>query len=133
VKQKSKILIIEDEEHLALLIKLNLEHTGKYEVFVAKDGEEGLRKAKQENPHLVILDLRLPKLPGEEVCKEIRRDEKIGDTPIIMVTAKGSSVDSVIGKVIGANCYISKPFEIDRLLQEIDKIINKSQKEANEK
>jgi len=128
VEQKSKILIIEDEEHLALLIKLNLEHTGKYEVFIAKDGEEDLRKAKQENPNLVILDLRLPKLPGEEVCKEIRRDEKIGDTPIIMVTAKGSSVDSVIGKVIGANCYISKPFEIDKLLEEIDKIINKPQK-----
>nr|MBU1328720.1 response regulator [Candidatus Omnitrophota bacterium] len=128
MEQKSKILIIEDEEHLALLIKLNLEHTGKYEVFIAKDGEEDLRKAKQENPNLVILDLRLPKLPGEEVCKEIRRDEKIGDTPIIMVTAKGSSVDSVIGKVIGANCYISKPFEIDKLLEEIDKIINKPQK-----
>jgi two-component system, OmpR family, alkaline phosphatase synthesis response regulator PhoP len=82
---------------------------------------------------LIILDLRLPRLTGEEVCKEIRRDEKIGDTPIIMVTAKGSSVDSVIGKVIGANCYISKPFEIDKLLEEIDKIINKPQKEANEK
>ena len=130
MNEKSKILIIEDEEHLSLLMKLNLEHTGKYEVSIANDGEEGLKKAKQENPNLIILDLRLPKLSGEEVCKEIRRDEKIGDIPIIMVTAKGAIVDSVIGKVIGADCYMSKPFEIDKLLEEIDKIINKLQKKG---
>lgn len=128
MEHKNKILIIEDEEHMALLIKLNLEHTGKYEVSIANNGKEGLRKAKQENPNLIILDLLLPELPGEEVCREIRRDENIGNTPIIMVTAKCSTVDSIIGKVIGANCYIPKPFEIDMLLQEIDKIINKPKK-----
>ena len=125
--KKSRILIIENEEHFASLIKLNLEHTGKYEVFIAGDGEEGLRKARQENPHLIILDLGLPKLSGEEVCKEIRRDEKIGNSPIIIVTAKVTPVDSIVGKVIGANSYITKPFETNKLLKEIDKILNKPQ------
>ncbi|MBU1061617.1 MAG: response regulator [Candidatus Omnitrophica bacterium] len=122
--EKRKILIIEDEEDLTLLLKFNLENTGKYAVSIAYDGEDGLRKAKQESPHLVILDLRLPKLTGEEVCREIRRDEKIGRVPIIMVTGKSSPADRIIGKVIGANSYIPKPFKIEQLIVEIDNLTN---------
>ena len=125
MRKKYRILIIEDEEYLASLIKLNLEQTGKYRVSIANDGEEGLNKAKREKPGLVILDLRLPKLSGEEVCKAIRQDGKIGNVPIVMVTAKDSLADSIVGRVIGADCYITKPFELDNLLKQIDNIINK--------
>ena len=123
--QKNKILIIDDEKHLAALIKLNLEHTGKYEVSVAHDGEEGLKKVTQEAPHLIILDLILPKLTGEEVCKKIRRDEKTEKIPIIMVTAKASTADVIIGKVIGANHYITKPFQMNDLLKSIEEVLNR--------
>lgn len=121
--QKNRILIIDDEEHLAALVKLNLEHTGKYEVSVANDGEEGLKKALKETPHLIILDLILPKISGEEVCKKIRRDEATEKIPIIMVTAKASTTDAIIGKVIGANQYMTKPFQMNDLLKNIETVL----------
>ncbi|MFZ2385455.1 MAG: response regulator [Candidatus Omnitrophota bacterium] len=123
--QKNKILIIDDEKHLAALIKLNLEHTGKYEVSIANDGEEGLRKANQESPHLIILDLILPKITGEEVCKKIRREEATEKIPIIMVTAKASTTDAIIGKVIGADHYMTKPFQMDDLLKNIEEVLKR--------
>lgn len=108
------ILIIEDEEDIASTLRIALEAEG-YDVAVAVDGEEGLLKARKHTPDLIVLDLRLPKLPGEMVCKEIRKDTVISQTPIIMLTSKDSEVDKVVGKVIGASCYISKPFDLDEL------------------
>lgn len=125
MRKKKKLLLIEDKEDLCALLKFNIECSGRYEVIIAMDGEDGLKKAKEAKPHLIILDLGLPKLSGEEVCKKVRSDENIGKTPIIMATAKGSEADRIIGKVIGADSYISKPFEIEELLNEIDKLLEK--------
>ncbi len=117
---KKRILIIEDERNIRNFLAYRLRKLG-FEVLTAKDGEEGLEEARRQIPDLIILDLMLPKFPGEEVCKAIREgeDEKLASIPIIMLTAKNSEVDRIVGKVIGANCYLTKPFSASALLTEI--------------
>ena len=113
---KAKILIIEDEEDLIKGLKLNLTDEG-FVVDWALDGNEGLRKALDETPDLILLDIMLPDLDGLEVCRQLR-EKKVG-TPIIMLTAKGEEVDKVVGLEIGADDYITKPFSIRELLARI--------------
>lgn len=117
---KKRILIIEDDQSISKFLAHRLRQM-QFEVVLAADGEEGLNKARQEVPDLVLLDLTLPKCSGEEVCKAIREDENehFSSTPIIMLTAKTSDADRIIGKVIGANSYMTKPFRSDELLKEI--------------
>ncbi|MDD4955957.1 MAG: response regulator, partial [Candidatus Omnitrophica bacterium] len=76
----------------------------------------GLKKAIEGGIDLLILDLKLPGLPGEEICRQLRKDERFERLPIIMLTAKDTDADKVVGKVIGANYYIRKPFDIEELL-----------------
>jgi len=123
---KKKILIIEDEKDIRRTLQLQLEAEG-FEVIAASDGEDGLRKAKTEGPDLLILDLRLPKLPGEEVCRELRKDEKYLSMPIIMLTAKGTDADWVRGMVIGANYYIPKPYDMKDLLETMQLLLRGEQ------
>jgi two-component system alkaline phosphatase synthesis response regulator PhoP len=122
---KKTILIIDDEKNLSRVLELQLTELG-YTILIAADGKEGLAKAKEEKIDLIILDLRLPKLPGEEVCRQIRKDERIGKIPILMLTAKAQDVDRVIGRVIGANCYLTKPFEWDVLIEQINKLLQEA-------
>lgn len=119
---KKKLLFIEDEVETCKIMAFYFERKG-FEVIVAYDGLEGLNKAKQEQPDAIILDLMLPKLCGEEVCKAIRKDAAVGKTPIIMVTGKTDEVDMVIGRLIGADAYITKPFSTEKLLDEINRLI----------
>lgn len=121
--KKKRILVVEDERDLAKLVKFNLESTDRYDVVIATAGGEGLDKVKEHIPDLVLLDLMLPDIPGEEVCKEIRRDPLTGDIPVIMMTAKSLDVDRIIGKVVGANHYMTKPFSSNELLRQIDKLL----------
>lgn len=127
--EKAKVLVIEDEEDISELLTLRLAKTGFY-VSVAHDGEEGLEKARETNPDVIILDLMLPKMSGEEVCKAIRENENtdVAKTPIIMLTAKSTQVDRIIGRVIGANSYMTKPFDPDDLLAEVDRYIQTKQR-----
>ena len=111
-----KILIIEDEEDLVKGLKLNLMDEG-YSIEWAADGEEGLRKAVEESPDLIILDIMMPKMNGLDVCREIRK--KGLNVPIIMLTAKGEEIDKVVGLEIGADDYMTKPFSIRELLARI--------------
>jgi len=113
---KEKILIIEDEADLVKGLKLNLADEG-YEVSWASDGREGLRKALEEAPDLIILDIMLPKMSGLDVCRELRQ-KNIG-IPIIMLTAKGGEIDKVVGLEVGADDYLTKPFSIRELLARI--------------
>jgi two-component system alkaline phosphatase synthesis response regulator PhoP len=113
---KEKILIIEDEADLVKGLKLNLADEG-YEVDWASDGQEGLRKALEEAPDLIILDIMLPRMSGLDVCRELR--QKKAGVPIIMLTAKGEEVDKVVGLEIGADDYMTKPFSIRELLARI--------------
>ena len=111
-----KILIIEDEQDLIKGLKLNLSDEG-FDVDWAFNGKEGLRKAIEEVPDLIILDIMLPEMDGLEVCRKIRQ-KNIG-VPIIMLTAKGEEIDKVVGLEIGADDYITKPFSIRELLARI--------------
>lgn len=122
-RDRKRILIIEDDQTLCKFLSYRLSKLD-FEVFIARDGEEGLNGAKREFPDLIILDLGLPKMGGGDVCKAIREDpdKKFARTPIIMLTARNSDVDRVIGKVIGANSYMAKPFDAEELLKEIYKL-----------
>lgn len=101
-----KILVVDDEKPISDIVKFNLTKEG-YEVFTAYDGEEALEKVEEVLPDLIILDLMLPKKDGLEVCREVRKNH---DMPIIMVTAKDSEIDKVLGLELGADDYVTKPF-----------------------
>jgi two-component system alkaline phosphatase synthesis response regulator PhoP len=123
---KEKILIIEDEEDLVKGLKLNLEDEG-YEIDWAADGVEGLRKALEDRPHLIILDIMLPKMNGLDICRELRK--KNISIPIIMLTAKGEEIDKVLGLEIGADDYMTKPFSIRELLARIKAHLRREKRE----
>lgn len=123
--QASKIiLIIDDEPDLVKVVEGRLQGKG-YQTISASDGQEGLRVAKEIRPALIILDLNLPKLAGLEVCRAIREDRDItfNGTPIIMLTCKSDVVDRVIGNVLGASHYFTKPCEFEVLLSKIKEML----------
>lgn len=110
-----KILIVDDEKPISDIIKFNLTKEG-YETVTALDGREAIAKFDEENPDLIILDLMLPELDGLEVAKEVRKTSHI---PIIMLSAKDSEFDKVIGLEIGADDYVTKPFSNRELLARV--------------
>ncbi|MCA9765556.1 MAG: response regulator transcription factor [Carnobacterium sp.] len=110
-----KILVVDDEKPISDIVKFNLIKEG-YEVFTAYDGEEALEQVKAVEPDLILLDLMLPKIDGLEVCREIR---KTHDMPIIMVTAKDSEIDKVLGLELGADDYVTKPFSNRELVARV--------------
>jgi len=122
-----KILIIEDEQDLIKGLKLNLTGEG-FEVDWAANGVEGLRKAIDEAPDLIILDIMLPEMDGLEVCKKLR--QKNVDIPVIMLTAKGGEIDKVVGLELGADDYMTKPFSIRELLARIKARLRNSEREV---
>ena len=124
---KKKILIIEDEQDLIKGLKLNLSDEG-FDVDWAVNGIDGLRKAIEEAPDLIILDIMLPEMDGLEVCRKLR--QKNIDIPVIMLTAKGSEIDKVVGLEIGADDYMTKPFSIRELLARIKVRLRHSEKEG---
>ena len=125
--EKKRILIIEDEYSASKFLTLRLKSLG-FAVSAAFDGGTGLKEATETIPDLIILDLMIPKLPGEEVCKALREsfDEKLVKIPIIMLTGKDSMVDKILGKVIGADAYLTKPYEFSDLFEVIKKIFQDS-------
>ncbi|MDD5355218.1 MAG: response regulator [Candidatus Omnitrophica bacterium] len=113
-----KILVVDDETQLVEMVKMRLEANG-YDVIVAYDGQDGLDKARQEKPDLIILDLMLPKIDGYKVCRMLKFDEKYKNIPIIMFTARAQAEDEKLGKEVGADAYVTKPFEPQVLLGKI--------------
>lgn len=110
-----KILVVDDEKSIAEIVKFNLVKEG-YEVYVAFDGEEAVEMVKKVEPDLMLLDLMLPKMDGLEVCRTVRQDY---DLPIIMVTAKDSEIDKVLGLELGADDYVTKPFSNRELVARV--------------
>lgn len=110
-----KVLVVEDEGKLARFIELELKHEG-YEVILAEDGREGIERFYEIEPDIILLDLMLPKLNGIEVCRRIRKES---DIPIIMLTAKGETMDKIVGLDSGADDYMTKPFAIEELFARI--------------
>lgn len=124
-----KILIVDDEEHIVELIKFNLEANG-YKTITASNGLEALELAKNEKPDLVLLDIMLPGLNGNDVCKEIRKDTEISTMPIIMITAKGEELDRILGLELGADDYVTKPFSVRELMARIKAVLRRTKVEA---
>ena len=125
----AKILVIEDDEGIRDTLKYNLLAAG-FGVQEARDGVSGLRLARSLKPDLVLLDLMLPGMSGVEVCRALR---KTSSTPIIMVTAKDSEVDKIVGLELGADDYITKPFSIREVLARVNAVLRRSRAEAAER
>jgi DNA-binding response OmpR family regulator len=119
----AKILVVEDEPAMVAGLRDNFEFEG-YEVITASDGAEGLRRALDESPDLVILDVMMPRMSGLEVCKQIRA--KRASIPIIMLTARGQEVDKVVGLELGADDYVTKPFSIRELLARVKSVLRRT-------
>ena len=122
---KEKILIVDDEEHIIELLKFNLLNAG-YDVFTANDGIDAVKIAKAEKPSLLLLDLMLPGIDGFDVCKEIKRDNEMKKTSIIMLTAKGEELDKILGLELGADDYITKPFSVRELLARVKAVLRRT-------
>src|ERR1700752_3131459 len=108
VTPRSRVLVIEDERGLTEVLSYNLQREG-YETIVAHDGQEGLRKAQTLLPDLILLDLMLPVLKGEDVLRELRSGERTRDIPVIVLTAKAEETDQIVGFSLGCDDYVTKP------------------------
>lgn len=116
------ILVVDDERNIVELVRLYLEKDG-FGVIAAADGEQALELHGRHDPDLVILDLMLPKVDGFEVCREIRRR---GETPILMLTARSDDVDSIVGLELGADDYVTKPFNPRALVARVKAILRRA-------
>ncbi len=121
-----KILLIEDDRDIVELVRYNLANEG-YEVQSSTDGLSGLAQLRKSPPDLLILDLMLPKMPGLEICKEIRRDPSLSRLPVLMLTARGEEADRVIGLEIGADDYVTKPFSPRELAARVKALLRRSE------
>jgi two-component system phosphate regulon response regulator PhoB len=119
-----QVLVVEDEEALAQLLKYNLEKEG-YRVAVAMDGEEAMIVADEVRPDLVLLDWMLPKAPGIEVCRRLRARQETRNTPIVMLTARDEESDRIRGLDTGADDYIAKPFSMSELLARLRAVMRR--------
>jgi DNA-binding response OmpR family regulator len=119
-----KILVVDDEVDLVETVRFPLEMEG-FDVLVSYNGEDALSQARKEKPDLIILDLMLPKLDGYKVCRLLKFDEKYKHIPILMLTAKTQEKDKILGKETGADEYITKPFEMDVLMEKVKAYLNK--------
>lgn len=122
---KKVILIIEDENDLAELVAFNLEKEG-YRPLIALDGPSGVESARTNVPDLILLDLMLPGLPGTEVCKFLKGNERTSRIPIVIMTAKGDEIDRVVGFEVGADDYVIKPFSTRELLLRIKAVLRRA-------
>jgi phosphate regulon transcriptional regulator PhoB len=122
----TKILIVDDEKDIVDLISYNLEKEG-FVTIKAYDGESALELAKARKPDLVVLDLMLPGIRGLEVCKFIRKNPATETLPIIMLTAKGDQVDKILGLEMGADDYITKPFNVKELIARIRAVLRRAE------
>ena len=117
-----KILIVEDERNIASFVSMYLKNA-RYTVEIARDGAEALQKAENTKPDLVVLDLMLPDIDGLEVCRQIRSGS---DVPILMLTARDDDIDKIVGLEVGADDYLTKPFNPRELVARIKSILRRS-------
>ena len=123
---QANILVVEDDESLSDVLVYNLERDG-YEVALARDGQEGLNRARLKCPDLVVLDLMLPQVDGLEVCRQLKSDPVTKNALILMLTAKAEETDQVVGFAMGADDYVTKPFSVRVLLHRIKALLRRNQ------
>jgi two-component system, OmpR family, alkaline phosphatase synthesis response regulator PhoP len=114
----SRILIADDEPNILISLEYLMKREG-FEVLVARDGQEALDVLRRERPRLVLLDVMMPRKTGFEVCQELRADEALKDTLVLMLTAKGRDTDVAKGLGVGADAYMTKPFSTKELVQKV--------------
>lgn len=119
---KYKILVVDDDTNICELLRLYLEKEG-FETVVANDGEQAVEYATEYKPDLILLDIMLPKLDGWQVCRQIR---KTLETPIIMLTAKGETFDKILGLELGADDYVTKPFDTKEVIARVKAVLRRS-------
>ena len=119
----TKILIAEDERDIRELVCFTLEHNG-YTVISSADGRTALELAASETPDLVLLDVRMPRLDGYEVCRRIKADPDLRDIPVVFLSAKGQEAEVQAGLEAGAQAYIIKPFSMNELITQIEQTLN---------
>ena len=117
-----KLLIVDDEPELVFLMEVRLKANG-YEIFTASDGQCALEIAKKEKPDLIILDLMLPKMDGYKVCGLLKKDIRYANIPIILFTARAQEEDVKLGKELGANAYVTKPFNPEILFSKVHELM----------
>ena len=121
---KTRILVVEDDRSLSDILEYNLRNAG-YEVFVARDGQDGIHQAQSKSPNLVVLDLMLPVMDGLQVCRRLRSDPATADICVLMLTAKSEEADQLVGYSMGADDYVTKPFSIKVLLERIKALLRR--------
>ena len=123
-----KILIVDDDINICELLRLYLEKEG-YSTVIANDGEEAVKKFNEEEPALILLDVMLPKLDGWQVCRTIR---KTSDVPVIMLTAKGETFDKILGLELGADDYVTKPFDSKEVIARVKAVLRRTSGDKND-
>ena len=118
----TKVLIVDDDRNICELLRLYLQKDG-FDTEIANDGSEAIELQKKYNPDIILLDVMMPKLDGWQVCREIR---KTSDVPIIMITAKGEVFDKILGLELGADDYISKPFDTKEVIARIKAVLRRT-------
>jgi phosphate regulon transcriptional regulator PhoB len=119
-----KILVVDDEPDVVELVEFNLKAAG-FEVITANDGSEALARARNDAPHLILLDVMLPEMSGMEVCKILRKEPATAGIPIIMLTAKAAEIDRVLGLELGADDYVTKPFSPRELVLRVKALLRR--------
>jgi two-component system, OmpR family, alkaline phosphatase synthesis response regulator PhoP len=125
MSRQNRVLVVEDEQDIAMLIKHALERSGDAQVEIVPTGDEALRAAAQSPPDLLILDLNLPVLSGTEVCRLLRAQPATAHIPIIMLTARTSEADRVGGLDLGADDYVTKPFSLRELAARVRAVLRR--------
>lgn len=120
-----KILIVDDEQDIVESLKFVLE-TADYTCYCAYNGEDGLRLAKEIIPDLIILDVMMPKINGYKISRLLKYDNKYKNIPILMVTARSQEEDKLIGEETGADEYITKPFELDAVVEKVNQYLKRA-------
>ncbi|WP_339630206.1 phosphate regulon transcriptional regulator PhoB [uncultured Sneathiella sp.] len=124
-----KILVVEDEPAMVELLRYNLESEG-FDVATAHDGDEAMLALEEERPDMLLLDWMLPKVSGIEICRRLRRDQRHGNMPVIMITARGEEADRVRGLDVGADDYVAKPFSPAELMARIRAVLRRRNPDA---
>ena len=123
-----KILIVDDEKDIVELLKYNLEKED-FKIISAYNGNDALESIEKGNPDLIILDLMLPEIDGIEICRILKKDNETKDIPIIMLTARATEMDRILGLDLGADDYITKPFSPREVISRVKAVLRRSKKE----
>ena len=126
-RTKNRVLLVDDDKQIlnSLRVYLELEN---YEVFTASNGQEALEKVTGNKPEILVLDIMMPEMDGFEVLETIKKNEELSSIPVIMLTAKGQPVDVLKGYKMGASSYMTKPFNLNELVENIELILNPEEK-----